>query len=480
MNRSPTAYLNNSNEERGKYKEDTDKDFYQLTFTDLSGRSLGVINWFAVHPTSMNNSNTLISGDNKGYASLLLEQEVNGPDRLLGKGPFVAAFSNANLGDVSPNLKGSKCMDTGFPCDGSSSTCGGRSEMCIATGPGVDMFESTAIIGERQAKVSRTLLEQVNYTIGGYSDVGDSADDNSKSVDSRSVDSKSVDSKSVDSRSVGGKPERVSGPISFVHQHIDMSNYSIERPDGSVVRTCPPAMGYSFAAGTVDGPGAFDFKQGSTSGNRFWNLFRDFVSKPSNSMIECHAPKPILLSTGQMNIPYQWQPTILPTQVIRIGNVIIVALPSEFTTMAGRRMKETVKKVAIKTLKIRGQEGIDSESIKVVLAGLSNAYSSYVTTFEEYQAQRYEGASTAFGPHTLEAYLKQYSMLTDKLISNQGVIGGPDPPNLLSRQISLRPGVVFDSSPFGEILWRRLPSTSTLVQGWIDCNCNFCRWTSPQ
>lgn len=26
--------------------------------------------------------------------------------------------------------------------------------------------------------------------------------------------------------------------------------------------TCKPAMGYSFAAGTTDGPGAFNFKQG--------------------------------------------------------------------------------------------------------------------------------------------------------------------------------------------------------------------------
>ena len=32
--------------------------------------------------------------------------------------------------------------------------------------------------------------------------------------------------------------------------------------DGGVVqRTCQPALGYSFAAGTTDGPGEFDFKQ---------------------------------------------------------------------------------------------------------------------------------------------------------------------------------------------------------------------------
>jgi hypothetical protein len=29
-----------------------------------------------------------------------------------------------------------------------------------------------------------------------------------------------------------------------------------------VVKTCPAAMGFGFAAGTTDGPGAFDFTQG--------------------------------------------------------------------------------------------------------------------------------------------------------------------------------------------------------------------------
>ena len=44
--------------------------------------------------------------------------------------------------------------------------------------------------------------------------------------------------------------------------------------------------------------------------------------------------------------------------------------------------------------------------IHVVIAGLTNTYSSYVTTIEEYSIQRYEGASTIFGPHTLDAYIQ--------------------------------------------------------------------------
>ena len=44
--------------------------------------------------------------------------------------------------------------------------------------------------------------------------------------------------------------------------------------------------------------------------------------------------------------------------------------------------------------------------MELVIAGLTNTYSSYVTTFEEYGVQRYEGASTIYGPHTLDAYIQ--------------------------------------------------------------------------
>lgn len=46
------------------------------------------------------------------------------------------------------------------------------------------------------------------------------------------------------------------------------------------------------------------------------------------------------------------------------------------------------------------------EDVHPVIAGLTNTYSSYITTFEEYGVQRYEGASTLYGPHTLDAYIQ--------------------------------------------------------------------------
>ena len=68
-----------------RYQYDTDKDMIQLKFVGLDGTALGILNWYAVHLTSMNNTNSYISSDNKGYSALLFETEMNGPNVLPGK-----------------------------------------------------------------------------------------------------------------------------------------------------------------------------------------------------------------------------------------------------------------------------------------------------------------------------------------------------------------------------------------------------------
>lgn len=44
--------------------------------------------------------------------------------------------------------------------------------------------------------------------------------------------------------------------------------------------------------------------------------------------------------------------------------------------------------------------------LHIVVAGLTNTYASYITTAEEYGAQRYEGGFTLYGQHTLDAYIQ--------------------------------------------------------------------------
>jgi len=52
------------------------------------------------------------------------------------KPKFVSAFCQSNCGDVSPNVLGTFCIDTGLPCDFNHSTCNGKNELCYGRGPG--------------------------------------------------------------------------------------------------------------------------------------------------------------------------------------------------------------------------------------------------------------------------------------------------------------------------------------------------------
>lgn len=64
--------------------------------------------------------------------------------------------------------------------------------------------------------------------------------------------------------------------------------------------------------------------------------------------------------------------------------------------------------------------------------------------------QRYEGASTIYGQHTLQAYIQQYQKLATALCTNEPVPQGPVPKSLLDKEISLQPGVIFDTRYFGK------------------------------
>ncbi|KAF5307298.1 hypothetical protein FQR65_LT07014 [Abscondita terminalis] len=398
VNRSPQAYLLNPENERNEYSYNVDKELVQLKFVAFpSNNLLGALNWFPIHPTSMNNTNTLISSDNVGYASVLFEQHIN-KDALIGKGPFVAAFASSNLGDVSPNIKGPKCINSGQPCDDVTSTCNGFSQQCIASGPGNTMFESTQIIAGRLFTNALELLD---------------------SNDAREVD----------------------GPLEYRHRYVNMPKQIAYHtfPNGSQmqVKGCLPAMGYAFAAGTTDGPGAFDFKQGTTSQNPLWNFVRNLLAEPSQEDIKCHYPKPIFLATGRMTVPYRWQPNIVSTQIILLGYIAIVAVPGEFTTMSGRRLRK-----AVTTAFSRYGGSIPTD---VVIAGLSNSYSSYVVTPEEYELQRYEAASTIYGPHTLTLYLNVYKQLIESLLNDAPLDEDPEPADISKKLLSFTLPVIFDA-----------------------------------
>jgi neutral ceramidase len=367
-------------------------------FDDVFKKPRGVINWFSVHPTSMNNSNHLISGDNKGLASLMFEKSMN-QGKMPGRGPFVAAFASSNLGDISPNINGPYCMNSREKCSNIQSVCDDAS-MCIASGPGKDMFESTYLIAKRQFNKAKQLL---NSPIKLQT--------------------------------------KIEGKFFSAFQWIDMTRQQVKLNNGTIAKTCMPALGYSFAAGTTDGPGMSWFTQGTRRSSRMWSFVGDLLKRPSEEQTQCHAPKPILLNTGEMSFPYKWHPDVVSTQLLKLGQLVIAGVPGELTTMAGRRLRDTISKVMPNT--------------KVVIAGLSNSYTHYVTTFEEYQEQRYEAGSTIYGPHTLLAYQKQYERLAEMSLKEEvdieNISKAPSDLYHVANKYSLQflSHVLYDGKPFG-------------------------------
>lgn len=102
FNRSPEAYELNPPEERARYPENVDRTMVLLRMDSKDG-PFALLNWFAVHGTSLDNENLLISGDNKGYAEIAFERLQNSS---FDNKAFVAGFAQEAAGDVSPNESG--------------------------------------------------------------------------------------------------------------------------------------------------------------------------------------------------------------------------------------------------------------------------------------------------------------------------------------------------------------------------------------
>lgn len=104
VNRSRSAFDRNPKADRDHFPDAVDPHTTLLR-VERAGRTVGAVNWFPVHSTSMSGDNRLISADNKGYAAYHWEREVNEVDYLSDGSPaFVSAFAQTNSGDMSPNL----------------------------------------------------------------------------------------------------------------------------------------------------------------------------------------------------------------------------------------------------------------------------------------------------------------------------------------------------------------------------------------
>ncbi|MDJ0568126.1 MAG: neutral/alkaline non-lysosomal ceramidase N-terminal domain-containing protein [Pleurocapsa sp. MO_192.B19] len=367
--RSLFAYLNNPLSEREKYDSETNKEMLLLKFVRLDKTDelpLAVLNWYGIHPTDRGQKNTLINGDNKGYASFLFEQAMK--TDYAAQETFIAAFANSSCGDVSGNVEFGVIPD------------------------GINDKEHMELHGNKQFDKAQELFATAT--------------------------------------------EELQGNIDYRHTRVDMSQVKIEDQPGK--RTYPGALGLSFTTSSTEDSiprvkvgnlsfNSIQLKEGLVQGqlSAMERLAQAIITaalaimfgrtKKSPEFIKGHSPKPIVLATGLMNPPIT--PNILPLQIIKIGNLALSAIPGEITTMAGRRLKETV----VSELEDLGVNHL-------ALATYSNDYSLYITTKQEYEKQHYEGASTLFGPYTLMAYQQEFRKLANALKNGLKVDLNQNPP----------------------------------------------------
>jgi neutral ceramidase len=323
VNRSPAAFARNPESDRAHFPDAIDPSTTVLRL-ERHGRTIGVVNWFATHGTSLTNRNTMISGDNKGYAARQWESREPG---------LVAAFAQTNAGDMSPNVPDA------------------------TQGPTNDEVENARIIGERQYDAAAALATETGIEIDG-------------GLDSRLSD-------------------------------VNMSRLDVAAEftgDGRPRRTGRAVLGAAFAAGTKEGPGARAFSEG-VDGNRLLSACCAIPYRLRPHLSAAQRPKAMLIPVGALG----WVADVFPIQLVRIGPLVLIALAQEVTIVAGLRLRRAVADV------------LDVPLDHVLVQGYANDYAGYVTTPEEYGAQRYEGGHTMFGRWELPAYMQEVTRLAREL-----------------------------------------------------------------
>jgi neutral ceramidase len=263
------------------------------------------------------------------------------------------------------------------------------------SGPTDDQFENTRIIGERQYEAAIAALKEA----------------------------------------VG-----VFGPIDSRITYLDLAGCEVDAEftgDGRPHRTGSGCGGAASFAGTDEGPGFRGFRQGR---NPLWDgLSRSVWYRIFPRVREAQAPKGVVVPGGLLNRLLPLAQERVPVQLVRIGSLHLLTIPGEATIVAGLRLRRTVASV------------LGARIADVLVVGYSNAYVHYITTPEEYEAQRYEGGSTLFGRWELGAFQQTAARLAEAM--RDGVpVGRGDPPPATRRPRAARTSVRVDEPPPGRSL----------------------------
>lgn len=356
FNRSITAHKLNPEAKYSTEEEKhlaVDRIMKGLKFTGEDGKTIAFLNWFGVHCTSISSFNQRIHHDNKGVAADLFEKNHPGT---------MAFFLQASAGDVSPNFiwdKKTKLMRGKFP----------------------DQYENASYNGELQFREAERIEASSPVTSGMESH----------------------------------------------HIFMDMG-----------MEVGAPAHGVGFFKGTLEGPGLPHFL-GDILGIlsrviKTIRLKRD--PEKHAEFYKIHGNKEILLDHRDGNfigIPrtlwkhlpplpeptleairktakkdaintLPWIPSILPFQILKLGDIVFLYVPGEISVMAGRRLKELVKNELAST-------GVK----EIFITSYANAYMGYIVTPEEYDQQCYEGGHCVYGRETITGIMKGFLYLCKKI-----------------------------------------------------------------
>ncbi|MCM6772084.1 neutral/alkaline ceramidase [Nocardia sp. CDC159] len=278
-NRSRVAFELNPAEDKAEFPNAIDPAVTVLRLRQ-GGRDVGAITWFATHGTSLTDHNTLISADNKGYASYRWEHDEMGVRHLDGPPEFVAAFAQTNPGDITPNLNRTPWHPSG-PTDDNRANC--------------------ALVGERQYQAGRAAFAAARPMSGGGVDA-------------------------------------VLRYVNMADTAID-GEYT---PDGKPARTGPAMMGAAAAATSSEDnwktqlPFLFEGEQ-----NPLVAALGGVDAPVEQWMRDVQAPKLIVAPLGIMP-PRPWAPGVLAIQILRLGELVLACGPAEFTVVSGLRIRRVV------------------------------------------------------------------------------------------------------------------------------------------
>lgn len=289
-NRSRAAYLRNPRAERDRFGADTDREMLLLKFVKVDDggreRAVGALSWYAIHPTDRGQKNRLVSGDNKGHASSLFEQRMESDHRK--PETFVAAFANANCGDVSGSVELGHIPD------------------------GVHDRAQMQKHGRQQFEVADRLFSTATEEVTGPIDHRHTRADFSH-VRVQGGEARTWPAALGVSFAAGSSEDSVPVPDLGIREGLTVTN--IDEGNALIAGVASLGLSAIFGVSVIDQETAVAERKG-------------------------HLPKPVVLMPGIDKPPDV--PQVLPVQLLRIGSLAVVGIPGELSTMAGRRLRATV------------------------------------------------------------------------------------------------------------------------------------------